>query len=248
MPGEVMTRSSPAMHMEGMGRPPAVESTRRGAGVGAGLICMSAVSAAMSRWTASQCRAARSWSSLSAGFPIPTGPIHSAASRCGAGTSILYWVTLLAPLSSVYRHCASAWPARRSKPTPSPTATANRVMDLSCRVVWTTRATDNARAKPPRQRRRIAALGRGPQGLRLDRFPQGRKRISQVGPATGPAGRSADQGPQALERVGPLELQRAQPDPGGALHVVRAVVDEEGAGRGQGEPLQAELVDARIRL
>jgi len=89
------------MHMVGIGRSDALASTRGSGGAAATFLnCKSPASAATIRWMASQRWAARIWSALRAGFPIPIGPIHSAASREGMGTSSLYCVTLLAPLSS----------------------------------------------------------------------------------------------------------------------------------------------------
>jgi len=58
------------------------------------------------------------WSSLKPGLPTPVGPIQTAASRYGSGTSTLYCASLVTPLSFVYRYCAAAGMATTA-PNPS---------------------------------------------------------------------------------------------------------------------------------
>ena len=153
--------------------------------------------------------------------------------------SSLYCVTRLAPLSSVYRHCASACPARSRSPAPSPTAIANRFIGLSCWSRMPTAHQGKRHATVPASANR--EVRRAPQGLRPEGFLQAQKGISQVGPqATRARSRASASGPSNCSVRSPT---RAAPSMLSARSSTKRV-----AGRGEPEPVEAELIDARIRL
>src|SRR5229473_2737499 len=186
MPGEVMARSSPVMHMVGMGLSDAPASTRGSGGATATFLnCRSPASAATIRRTESN------------------------------------------------RHRKSV-----------------HVYLLSGSHAYDA----NARATPRHQHRRIATLGglRNDCGWKYSSMPEENcPGWRPARPARLEVGRPAAQRTRARNRSsasGPSNWRVCSPDPCSGLDVVRAVVHEEGRRRGQAQPVQAELIDARIRL